>query len=693
MKTIKPHLTRNRVSLIVKLGSILAAVLALYYQDFAILANEAITSDLASHILIVPFMLAYIIYRKRKILRAAIPLENTSTERTKPITEIIGALLCFLAFVLYWQASYTFYPLEYHLISLPIFLSGCILIIFNTETLKALAFPIALLLFLIPPPMEAIQTLGAQLSFFSSEAAFWILKALGLPVELSTEYGNPTIILEKTPAPITFNIDIACAGVYSLIAFTLFAFFIAYLVKGPISKKLSVFFIGFPLVYALNILRITIIVLVGFLFSEEIAMSMFHLFSGWILIFIGTLILLHILEKIFKIHIFTAKTTMPGCLQCTESQQKEEKFCFNCGKILQYTSISLSKRDICKIAALLLGVSIIIPLNVPVFTLTKGPAQITTQSPTGEQVSTAILPQIEGFGLFFWRRVEEFEILAHQDATLIYYYTPKQNSSRMVYAVVEIAPSYNSLHRWEVCLLFTPQAQGLTPSITVLDRREVQLLENPPTMARFFAFQYMESDSSQVVLYWYARGVFDTGSGAKPEYIKISLIAQLDHPDECAEVEQMLLPMAKEIVNYWEPVVTWPWIATVIAAEGKRITGILIALLAAVIGLQIYRKNQQKLSNFKAYNKLSSKEEKQILLAVHKAAAEKTKPTGRTIAALYQKLAKKPISLDALNETLKLAEEAGFVKKEVANIEDEPIIVWKSQISFPGEQLFMFLRP
>jgi len=326
MKSLpRPLLTADRTSLLVKAGSIFSAVLILYHQDFALLANEATISEIASLALLVPFMLVYTVYRRRKVLRAVTPLENASTERTKLIIEIVGALLCFLAFLLYWQASYTFYPLEYHLVSLPIFVSGCILILFNLETLKALAFPIALLFFLIPPPMETVQTLGAQLSVFSSQAAFWILKAVGLPVEFSTEYGNPVIILEKNLVPITFNVDIACSGVYSLIAFTLVAFFIAYLVKGSISKKASMFFIGLPMVYALNILRIIIIVLIGFLLGEEIAMTVFHVFSGWILASIGTLALLSLSEKILKIPVFTAKSNLTQCASCKKSLENQKE--------------------------------------------------------------------------------------------------------------------------------------------------------------------------------------------------------------------------------------------------------------------------------------------------------------------------------------------------------------------------------
>lgn len=92
-----------------------------------------------------------------------------------------------------------------------------------------------------------------------------------------------------------------------------------------------------------------------------------------------------------------------------------------------------------------------------------------------------------------------------------------------------------------------------------------------------------------------------------------------------------------------------------------------------------------------AYNKLELKEDKLIVLAVHQANS-KGKPTGRDIASVYQKLAGKLIEPDALYEKLALAEESGFVMREVASVEDEPVVTWKSLIGFPSEQLFMSLR-
>lgn len=61
----------------VQAAAILFGTLALYWQDLTMVANEALQSESASHILVIPLLLGYLIYRKRKMLRAVIPFESS----------------------------------------------------------------------------------------------------------------------------------------------------------------------------------------------------------------------------------------------------------------------------------------------------------------------------------------------------------------------------------------------------------------------------------------------------------------------------------------------------------------------------------------------------------------------------------------------------------------------------------------
>ena len=142
----------NTIALTIKISTILFATLSIFHRDIITLANEALQSKPMTHILAIPFLFSYLIYRKRKMIRASIPFEPSPSHRKAfPYKEIVGALLFLTAFLTYSYGSHTFTPLEYHMFTLPIFGTACTLIMFNTLTLRQLAFPILFIFFLMPP--------------------------------------------------------------------------------------------------------------------------------------------------------------------------------------------------------------------------------------------------------------------------------------------------------------------------------------------------------------------------------------------------------------------------------------------------------------------------------------------------------------------------------------------------------------
>ena len=78
------------------------------------------------------------------------------------------------------------------------------------------------------------------------------------------------------------------------------------------------------------------------------------------------------------------------------------------------------------------------------------------------------------------------------------------------------------------------------------------------------------------------------------------------------------------------------------------------------------------------YNKLAL-EEKLVPRAVYEA-AKRGKATCDAIASVYEKLAQKPIQSGLLLEKLGQAEEVGLIERVVISQEDEPVLIWKSQV-------------
>ena len=655
---------------------IMLAILIVYWQDLSILANEALQSEAVSHIILVPFLIFYLIYRKKELVKASLTSKKLGG-KTKRVSfsDIVGAALCLTAFLLYWYGSYTFYALEYHIMSLPLFVIGVTLILFNLKTLKTLIFPILFLLFLIPPPSTITYTAGAITANFHTQASYTLLKACGLDIQLESSYGPPTIILNTTSeSPISFAIDLPCSGIYSLIAFIMFAAFLSYIIRGSIIKKITLFLTGFLILQVLNIVRISSIVLIGDWLGEEIAMNVFHLVSGWVLIFIGILVLLLVAEKLWKIQIFASPSKSSLCPKCKKSLEKREEFCNSCGKFLKKSSIEISKRFWIKIAALLLGCYLVtLSLQAPVFALAQAPEALSIGSPSSQEASTEIFPEISGYQLQFLYRDFTYEKISHQDASLVYVYLPTNTSDPTVWIDVGVASSISHLHSWEVCFVTYQTAHGRLPLVTVLNSRDVQLLENPPIIARFFTFQ-KEANYIQVTLYWYERAVFKTRLTVEQKYVRISLLTFTsgDH----ARLEEKLLTLGKCIAAYWEPKKGSALISLGIAFQ-QGLLVIAVGFVAVAETAHYTKKLREKKNNLRLFESFASPNEKLVFQTL-KDLSKRTKiTTTEAIASAIKKTTGNATKEYKLNHTLTRLEEYKIIQRDIENVKDEPILVWK----------------
>ena len=673
----------SSLALAMKASTLIAGVTALYFQDLRIIFTDALTNESTSYLLIMPFLFAYLVYRKRKMLRATVATERRNpSDNTEHFGALGGILLGATAIILYWYGSYTFTPLEYHVLTLPLFAAGLILILFNPQTLRQAAFPIAFLVFLAPLPSQITYNLGSTLSAISSVASNAIVNLLGIHSTISSLSGTPAITITQANGTVLppFAVDIACSGIYSLIVFMVFAAFVAFIVTDKLWKKAAIFLVGFPLIYFLNILRITIILLIGYQWGQELALNIFHLLGGWILIFLGTLILLVISEKLFKTRIFTRKQTQQNCPNCNHHpSDRTEDFCLICGRLVKYPEASSRKIDIAKIVAIAVAAILLLSIQAPVFALTQGPAQVLIQTPTGQQGNSQIFPQMPNYTLQYLFRDTEFEQLSGQDLSLIYSYTPYDAEKGTIFVGLQIGPTAKTLHQWEFCLVTWPLSQGYQPSAEQLDLRDVQIMQNPSITARYFAFRDKTLDQIQLVLYWFENSIFTTNGTSQQKYVEISLISYPNTPQDITRMENELLPFATAIVNYWQPIKTWTAITLALSINGITLAEITVALLAAIIIFYTYKTIEQRKINAKTYQKLSL-QNKQIIDTI--AETERTtKPTLEAIAETYKIKTGLQIEKEELLQKLSETEKTGIAKEIITNIQDEPTRIWKIEMT------------
>jgi len=672
LKTVKTYAAH-----ILSATLILLLIFTVYWRDLEILVNEALNAEALSYLLLMPFFAGYLFYLKKDLVNASIFIESFNKKsRAKYLDALVGFSLCLIAFLLYWYGSYTFYPLEYHMLSLPIFAAGVVLILFNFNVLRALLLPILFLFFLVPLPSEIMYTLGGALANFNTRASYTLLKAFGFPVTLSTSYGAPTINLLTSTETVPFSIDLPCSGIYTLIAFAMFATFLAIIVSGPFWKKVAIFLLGLPVFEVLNILRITAIIALAAFFGEEIAMGIFHAAAGIILVFIGMMLTLFMSEKFLKIKFTTKTNEAASCPKCKTGRKALECFCLNCGKFLNPIKLSFPRIFWIKLITLLFVFFMFsFSVNAPVFAITREAIEVAS----AWENAVNILPPLPQYHLTCLGRDTRYEQLAKQDAAITYVYIPTDISIPVVYVLINVASSISNLHSWEVCLITWRTSQGQLPIVKVLDSKEVPLL-GETLIARYLVFQDIEQNYTQVTLYWYERATFKISGVIQQRYVRISLLTITNEPANYQKHEDFLLDFGLKIARHWEPIKSQSLVSLGVPAQ-QTLLAVLVAFIAVTKTTQYTGEWRKRMNNLRIFNNYATPEDKLVLQAVDELGKNKKMATTGNINLAIKSKAGKLIKIERLVERLNRLQDYGFIKIDVTSIDNKPFLIWRSLVS------------
>ena len=102
--------------------------------------------------------------------------------------------------------------------------------------------------------------------------------------------------------------------------------------------------------------------------------------------------------------------------------------------------------------------------------------------------------------------------------------------------------------------------------------------------ARYFAFEYKNTNQTQVVLYWYETATFNVNGTAEAKNVMISLV-MYPSSQEISEAENQELPVALAINNYWQPIKTWSSVALFISQNGFVLSSLAIAFLVFLVSI------------------------------------------------------------------------------------------------------------
>jgi exosortase C (VPDSG-CTERM-specific) len=167
------------------------------------LATFAIHSKLYSHIVLIPFVSAYLVWLQRKNLIITQP--NFRGFALLLLLVGIGLLIAYLA-ALFGKLVFQDYLSLITTAFLFLFFGSCFLLL-GFVNVQLLSFPIAFLLFMVPFPTALEQAIETVLQCGSAGAAYGLFKLFGMPVfKQGMELHLPGFAVQVAPE---------CSGIHS----------------------------------------------------------------------------------------------------------------------------------------------------------------------------------------------------------------------------------------------------------------------------------------------------------------------------------------------------------------------------------------------------------------------------------------------------------------------------------------------
>jgi exosortase len=175
--------------------------------------------------------------------------------------------------------------------SLLILLVGMILFLAGWKMLRAVSFPLAFLILMIPIPVLIYNQITFPLQLLASRFATFWLELVRVPV---LREGNVLILPNYT-----LEVVEACSGIRSLMTLLTLAIAYGFLVERRRWVRYALTILMVPIAIVSNAIRIMGTGVLTFHFGPKAAEGFFHEFSGWI-IFLAALLLMFLCHWILR---------------------------------------------------------------------------------------------------------------------------------------------------------------------------------------------------------------------------------------------------------------------------------------------------------------------------------------------------------------------------------------------------------
>jgi exosortase len=255
-------------------GWVLTAVLiGLYYPVLGPLVRQWYEDGDYSHGFLVPLLSAYLIWQRRDKLAEVV---------RKPSNTGLLVVLFSLALLFLGRLGAELFLTR---ISIVITICGLIVYFSGWRLLRAMAFPMAFLLFAIPIPVLIYNEIVFPLQFIASRFATSVLETLNLfPI---MREGNILIM-----PGMRLEVVEACSGIRSLMSLLALAAGYGYLAEKSVPVRWFLFLMMIPLAIVSNGTRVMITALMTNYIGPKAAEGFMHEFSGWVIFVVATVLFL-----------------------------------------------------------------------------------------------------------------------------------------------------------------------------------------------------------------------------------------------------------------------------------------------------------------------------------------------------------------------------------------------------------------
>jgi exosortase len=244
-------------------------VLLLYFHVLVSLVSDWIILPDFSHGFVVAPISLYLVWQAKEKLKAPVSPSNWGL-----LVLALGLLLFFLGGLAAELFTQRF--------SLLVVIAGIVFFLLGKHHLKAVAFPLAFLIFMIPLPSILLQKITFPMQLFASSCASHVLDFLAIP---AIREGNVLYLPN-----VTLNVAEACSGIRSLISLLTLATLLAYFKNKVLWQRLLVIFSTIPIAIFVNALRVSLTAFLAYHFGPKAAEGLFHESAGLVLFLFAALI-------------------------------------------------------------------------------------------------------------------------------------------------------------------------------------------------------------------------------------------------------------------------------------------------------------------------------------------------------------------------------------------------------------------